>query len=315
MSTMQQQINSSVVAQKELIDNISRSSAQYATKVDLDAFAKQNGINLDAIQKDVASLHANISGMNQVIVNSQGQNQTGLSSTGVKTTTNPLPTPTVVCNGQDIQCPNTDPFGYQKSTQYYTLNEEFLPPGDSKNKAADPVPVGTVGFDASNAKPWSVQIYPRSYDLTNILATDQNGKQYVYNQFAITENGKSYNVPINTAKFVQQFPTPSFSFWNPRIFIGADGLFNTTHLKGEFSPSVDFGFISYGSSRVTPDWSFLQLGVGYGVVDKNLQVQLSPAQYNVGKHIPFMSNTYIGPDLTLSTDGSFMIGAGLRVGL
>lgn len=332
MSVMQTQINTSMVAQKALLDGITRSSSQYVTKQDLDNFAQQNNINLAAIQKDVDSLNAAVGGINQVVVTSQGQNQSGLASTSTKPVVSPAgqtsSTATVTCNGQQIPCPNVDTFGYQKNQQTLALNEQFVvagppdsivPPGTvpSTPQMVSPVPIGSVSFDASNAKPWSVDITPRSYDVTNVLATDQNGKQYVYNQFAITTNGKSYKVPVSTAKFVQQYPTPSFSFWNPRLFLAADAGVGVSHLppRGEVAAGGRLGIMSYGTTKVTPDWSFLQVGAGYGAVSKTLQIEVSPLQYNIGKHLPFMSNTYIGPTLSVGTDGNISVLGGISVGL
>lgn len=329
MSTMQQQLNTSLIAQKTLLDGITRSSSQYVTKQDLDSFAQQNNVNLAAIQKDVGSLNATITGMNQIVVTSQGQNQSGLASTGTKPITHPTPPPpTVTCNGQEIPCPNADPNGYQKNAQDFGLVEQFTSNSSvagvgtglaSGTPAPSPtnVPIGSVEFDASSAKPWSVNIYPRSYDVTNVLATDENGKQTVYNQFSINVNNQSYKVPVGQAKFVQQYPTPSFSFWNPRLFLTADGGVGVSKLpvKGEFVPGGRLGIMSYGTTKTSPDWSFLQVGAGYGVVSGKPQFMLSPLQYNIGKHLPFMSNTYIGPTLSVGTDGNVVVAGGLSVGL
>lgn len=308
MSTMQTQINNSMVAQKALLDGITRSQASYATKQDLDAFAAQNGVDLATIQKDVSTLKATITGMNQVVVSSGGENQGNLPSTGTTPNTTPSTVPTVSCNGQQIPCPNADPYKYQQNQQLMQLNEPF---------SNTPVPMGAVGFSAWQQNPWDVVIYPRSYDVTNVLATDQDGRQYVYNQFAITTNGKTYKLPISTAKFVQQYPAPSFSFWNPRLFLAADGgvVINHAPVTGEVTPNISFGFLSYGKSKVTPDWSFLQVGLGYGGVSGKGQVEVSPVQYNIGAHIPFMKDTYIGPSIGFGFNGNIDIGAGLRVGM
>jgi hypothetical protein len=256
----------------------------------------------------VDSLNATISGMNVVVANSSGENQSNLPSSGTTPNPNPTPGPTVNCNGQQIPCPNADPYGYQKNEQNLQLNEQF---------AQVQVPLGTASFSAWQQNPWSLDLYPRTYDITNVLATDQNGKQYVYNQFSISSNGKSYTVPISSAKFVQQYPAPTFSWWNPRIYLGADAGVNVTHapVNGEFTPNVSFGFMSYGKSKITPDWSFGQVGLGYGVVSQTPQVQISPAQYNVGEHIPFMQNTFVGPVLGVGFKGDISVGLGLRVGM
>jgi hypothetical protein len=330
MSVMQQQLNTSLVAQQALLNGITRSSSQYVTAAQFDAFAQQNNVNLATIQKDVEALNSTITGMNQVTVTSQGQNQTGLASTSTQPTPNPTPPPTVSCNGQQIPCPNTDPYGYVKNTQDFGLVEQFsataqtggsgtgLPSG-TPTPSPTAVPIGSVAFNASSATPWSVNVFPRSYDVTNVLATDQNGKQTVYNQFAITVNNQSYKVPIGTAKFVQQYPSPSFSFWNPHLFLTADAgaELSTFPAKGEFIAGGRLGIMSYGTTKTSPDWSFLQIGAGYGTVSDKLQLMVSPVQYNIGKAVlpSFMNNTYIGPTMSVGVNGNITVGAGLSVGL
>jgi len=52
-ASMQTAINQSMVAQKELADQIMRSQGTYASKQDVEAFAQQNQVNLDAIKSDL----------------------------------------------------------------------------------------------------------------------------------------------------------------------------------------------------------------------------------------------------------------------
>lgn len=314
MNMMQTQL---AVAQKTLSDGITRSESLYVSKADLEAFAAANNVSLTQIQKDISSLNATVSGMNQITVNSGGTNQTGVGSTS--TTPNPAPTnppPTVECNGQAISCPNTDPFGYQKNIQNLQLTEPFSDPTATAKPVS--VPIGQVSFDASNKDPWSVDTYPRSYAVSNVLATDENGKETVYNQFSVTTQGQTYKVPVTTAKFEQQYPTPSFSFWNPKLFLGADVGVNVSHLpavNSEFTPNLSVGILSYGKSKVTPDMTFLDVGVGYGAISKKLQLQVAPVQFNVGQVIPILKNTYVAPIIGIGIDGDVNVGGGLRVSL
>ena len=52
-SKRQEAIETSIVKQKDLIDNITRSMAEYTTKGDLEQFIKDNNINLKAIKDDL----------------------------------------------------------------------------------------------------------------------------------------------------------------------------------------------------------------------------------------------------------------------
>lgn len=307
MKAMQTQITNSLVAQQTLLDGITRSSAQYATKNDLDAFAAANNVSLTAIQQNVATLGATISGMNNVVVSSGGQIATNLPSSN--TTPNPAPpaTTTVNCNGTLIPCPSDDPYNYTKAEQNLSLNETF---GSSQ------VPIGTVGFSAWQSTPWQVNIAPRTYDVSNVIATDQSGKQYLYNQFNITTNGKTYSLPIKSAQFVQQYPAKTFSWWNPRLVMSVSGLADITKPKADFAPGIGVGIMSYGNSLSSPNLSILQVGMGYAALTKTPTVSINPISYNVGKSIPghLVDNTYIGPSIQMGFNGNFYAGAALSVG-
>jgi len=292
ISTRQQAIETQIVQQKELANNIMRSQSGYATKNDIEKFVKDNGINLKAIQDDLSKLHASISAANTVVVMSSGQVVGNLpsSSTGAVN-----PTPTTI-----------DTYGYLKNAQLLNLHEDF---------SGTPVPIGQVGFSAWQQNPWNINVSPRAYKVTNVIGTDDNQRTYVYNKFVVTVDNKDYEVKIAKAETKQEYPTAKWSWWNPRLFIAADGGVNVSKVKGEFTPSLNLGIMSYGQYKTSPDFSVLQVGVGVGVVSQRPQFILTPGAYNIGKHIPLMNNTYIAPSVSVSTDGSFSVMAGLRVGL
>ncbi len=299
-SNRQLAIETQITQQKQLIDGIVRSQSQWATKADMDKFITDQGVNLKAIQDDLDKLNANVTAANHVVIVSNGQTGNNLPSTGTGAT-NPNPTQTTCPDGTSC-----DPNGYQKKEQDLALNEDF---GTSK------VPIGTVGFSAWQKAPWNVDIKPREYDLTNVIGTDENQKVYVYNKFNVKVDGKTYDVPIKTANTVQEYPTAKFSFWNPRLFLGVEGGIGVNPVRGEFSPSLSVGIMSYGQYKTNPDFSVLEVGVAYGTVSQRPQIVVTPVAYNVGKHIPLMSNMYIGPTVSAGTDGNVTFGVGLRVGL
>jgi hypothetical protein len=300
------QIQSQVVAQQQLVDGIVRSQSSYATSADLAKFASDNSINLQAIQDNLKQLNSQLAAINVVTTNSTPQNGSNLASTGTGPA-NPTPPPaTVACtNGT---CPNQDPYGYQKAQQQFTLNEDF---GTLK------VPFGQVGFSAWQQNPWSVTIPERTYNVDTVVGTDVNERQTFYNKFTVNVDGKTYDIPIAKATTEQQVPTASWSWWNPRILLGTDGGININHISGEITPSVSLGIMSYGQYKTTPDFSILEVGVGYGAVNKTGELVITPVAYNLGKKLfsPLMNNAYIGPSLQIGTDGSFGVGLGLRVGL
>lgn len=309
LKSQQSAIQNQVIQQQQLVDGIARSQDQYATKADISKFVSMNDLNLKAIQDNLSKLNASVSSINVIVADSIGQKGNNIPSSNVGPV-NPKPpiTGDVPCpNGGTVKCPNTDPFEYQRAEQDLTLNENF-----DKTK----VPIGTVGFSAWQQNPWNINILPREYNVDTVVGTDENQKQIFYNKFTVKVNEKEYIIPIKTATTKQEYPSPTFSFWNPRLLMGLDGGVNVNHVQGEFVPNINVGIMSYGQYKTTPDLSVLEVGVGYGTVNKTGELIITPVAYNIGKKLfsPFMNNTYIGPSVMVGTDGSFVVGAGLRVG-
>lgn len=320
MKQQQATIAQNQIAQQALIDGITKSSSQFATKGDLDNFITQNGVNLKAIQDSVDQLNGTITAANSIQSDSQAQTATNdpSNSTG-PANPNPIATTTVPCNGTTAICPNADPFGYQKVQQNLTLNEDFAAiPATTTGGVSSPatqVPMGTVGFSAWQADPWNVTIPARQYNVNSVIATDQNQQMTVYNKFSVSVNGKEYDVPIATAKTVQQVPTSSFSFWNPRLNIGVAAGVDVNPVQGEFTPSIGMSAMSYGKYLTQPDLTVLGVGAGYGVISKRPQLVITPITFNLGQVVPLIHNTYIGPSAVVGTDGNVGAELGIQVGL
>lgn len=312
VAAMQTSITNSMVAQENLINNLQRSSSQFATSADLNAFAAQENVNLTAIKANLDSLNASVVAINSVVVQSSGQNQTNVPSSGTKPNPNPPPTTTTVsCNGGTASCPGPiDTYKFTQNIQTLALNEDF---------ATVQVPIGSVSFDASQPKPWSETIYPRTYDIVNTIGANSTTTQMiVYNQLSITANGKTQTVPITSSKLVQQVPAPSFSWFNPRLMLSMNGGINLSEatIKGEATPSIGLQVMSYGSSKSSPSISVLGVGVGYEIVSKKATIIVNPIGFNIGKVIGggIVDNTFIGPSIQVDTKGDVSVGAGLSVG-
>lgn len=304
ISTRQQTIETSMVKQKELVDGTMRSQNEYATKADIDKMITDNGVSLKAIQDDLKTLHAEITAANTISVVSTGQKVGNLPSSHVGPA-NPNPTTNIV-----------DTYGYFSKAQLLDLHENF---------EGTQVPIGQVGFSAWQQSPWNISILPRDYKVTNVIGTDENNRTYVYNKVVVNAGGKDYNVKITSAETKQEFPDAKWNFWNPKLFLGADGgvSIQTTPplpgsgsiVSGQFVPSLSFGFISYGRYKPNPIFSVAQIGLGVGVVDRKPELVVTPIAYNLGQKLPFISNTYIGPSVTVGTSGAIGILVGMRIGL
>lgn len=311
IKNQQTAIQTQIVAQQQLVDGIVRSQSQWATKEDINKFAQDSGINLKAIQDNLNGLNAQVTSINVAMTSSQGQVANNLPSTHTGPVNPNPPAPVPCVNGV---CPNQDPFGYQKAEQDLALNENL---GTLK------VPFGTVGFSAWQKDPWNINIYPKDFIVDTVVGMDENERQYFYNKFTVQVHDKAdpkqvttITVPITSATTKQEYPTAKWSWWNPRLLMGLDGGVNITRVKGEFTPHVGVGIMSYGQYKTTPDFSILEVGIGYGTVNKTPEVVITPVAYNIGKNLfsPLMNNTYIAPSLSIGTDGSLGAGAGLRVG-
>lgn len=298
ISTRQTAIETSLVVQKELADNIMRSQGQYATKADIDKFIAASNVNLKAIQDDLDKLHAEVNSVNVVTVKTGGTVATNVPST----TTGPT-------NPNPIDPTKPDPFGYMKTQQKLTLNEDF---------SGIQVPIGDVGFSAWQDKPWSLNVAPRQYKMVNVVGLDENERSYFYNKFTINVNNKDYDVKITTAETKQEYPIAKFSFWNPRLFLTAGGGISLTQapIQGSANAGVTLGIMSYGKYKTTPDISVLQLGIAYQTGSQRPAAILNPVNFNIGGLLPkgLANNTYIGPSIQVDTAGNVVTGANLSLG-
>lgn len=307
MSNRQIAIESQVVAQKQLIDNIVRSQNQYATRGDVEKFIKDSGVNLKAIKEDLNKLNAEVVAANAVTVRSTGYVASNVASTSTGTK-NPTPTvPTATCDGKEVECTGFDPHGYYVAQQNMTLTEPFA--------NGVQVPIGSVGFSAWQEKPWNVEVKPREYHVTNVVGTDENQRTYIYNKFSVKVDGKDYDVKIDNAETKQVYPESKFTFWNPRLYLGASAGVNVKELSAEAAPTLQLGIMSYGRYKKQPDIVVLEVGAGYEVDAGEPAVVVTPFTYNIGKHIPLMNNTYIGPSVAIDPKANFAVMAGISVGL
>jgi hypothetical protein len=297
-------IESQIVKQKELLDGIVRSQNEFTSKKDLEEFIKDNNINLKAIKEDLSKLKGDVYAINIAIIGSLGQKGTNIptSNTGPK---NPDPIPKPKCPDGTV-CPNIDPFGYLAQQQNLDLDEDF---GTTK------VPIGSVGFSAWKDKPWSIDIKPREYNIATVVGKDENQRSYFYNKVTVNVDGKPHDLPIKSATTKEEYPEDKWNFWNPRLFVGVDGGVGVNPVEGKFTPSVNLGIMSYGKYSNQPDFSVLEVGAGFDAISKKPQLILTPAAYNVGKHIPLMNNMYVGPSVQVGTDANVSVMLGVRVGL
>ena len=302
-----QKQNDTLTEMKELKDNWVRGQTQVVTKKELEDLAKS--LNIEQINKDLEKLGAKIDGIAITVASSSGYHGTDLGSTGTIHRENPgTNVTTIPCpNGGVVNCPTQDPFGFLSAEQRLSIFEPFP---DNIN-----IPFGESGFKAWQQKPWSLDVYKRNYNVQTVIGEDDNGKKYVYNRMSVDVNGKTYPMKVTSSKLVEELPESKFRF-SPRIHLGVSGgaIVNPTP-SAEFTPTVEVALFSYGRTSLSPDWTFLSVGVGFETQATKPALVVSPVNYNIGHHLPLVSNLHIGPAVTVDTQGSFSVLAGIRVGL
>lgn len=296
-------IESSIVEQKELSNNILRGQATYASKKDIEKFIKDQGFSLNEIKSDLNKLQAGIVATSRTSVVSTGTFYKNVPSTALGKINESYEPPK--CEDGTL-CLNTDKHGYFLSQQKVDVSERFKDIN---------IPIGTIGFSAWEKNPWEVEIKSRKYSLSSVLGRDENERIYLYSNFSIEIDGEEHTVPISSSEIKQEFPEANFSFFNPRLFLGADAGINLSSITGEFSPSLNIAIMSYGRFKKSPDISILQVGAGIGVASQKFEVNISPVLYNIGKHIPLMNNFYVGPSMHINTDADVSVMMASRVAL
>lgn len=81
-------------------------------------------------------------------------------------------------------------------------------------------------------------------------------------------------------------------WWNPKVDLGL-GMGITSKLGFGWVADLGFSVAAYGVTKDDITWRFLRLGMG--VAPGGFSLTLSPAQLNVGKFLPLISNMWLTP--------------------
>jgi hypothetical protein len=297
-------IGSSLVEMKQLQDNIVRNESKYVTEKQLKDFAKESNIDLAPIKKDLKELSAEIRGISKVVSITPGGSYTGLPSTGS------TPRPQIPASPSKAKCPDgtkcPDEFGYLSATQKLELKE---PLANDKS-----MPWGEVSFSAWRKNPWDYNVYSRRYTSVSVISMNEDERHFVHSKMYVEVNGKKEALPIAKAEFVEEYPESKFRF-NPNLYLGVDAAFKLLPFEGEGIPNLTLSIFNYGKFKNKPDWTILNLGLGYAIDDKNSAISINPISYNIANHIPLVSNMYIGPSFNIGLNSSVYLGLGIHAGL
>lgn len=305
ISVQQQEMNNAVTEMRQLTKDITVSQSKMATKEEINKLV--DSMDMDSIQEDVNKLRASIIAAGALNVLTPGGKASNLPSTNVGPG-RPISVVTVPCpNGGTVTCPPNDMFGYNSHAQTLDLSEPF-------NKDLS-VPFGKSMFQAWEPKPWTLEVYPREYSVSTVIARDDNDKITTYHKFQISTQGKSYSVPIKS-DFIEQTPTESKFRFSPRLNLGVEIGARVYPLpEAEGIPNLSVSLFSIGKSKNDPNWQILKLGAGVAVHHPAFTGIITPVTYNLGHHLPLMNNLHIGPSFIVDTTTSVGVTFGISAGL
>lgn len=300
-------LEKSMVEMKELADGIVRNQSKFVSNDDLNKFAKDLGLNLDAVRDDLKTLGAQVQGISSVMAASRGYHGGNLPSD--HTTPGGPGSGPPTCPDNTV-CP--DPYGYLSHSQTKNLSEPF----DNNVE----VPIGYTTFEAWKEHPWTVDVLPRTYHVTSVLGQDEDGRHYSYSKIDIEAGGKKYPIKINKAEFQEEMPSNKFSWWNPKVGLGINGGLSvaTTALPekrftGLVAPGIYFSPFSYGKTKTKPTVIFPLVGVGYDAINNTAAFTISPIAWNIGSVVSFINNTFLAPALGVDHTGRVSVSGGLIV--
>lgn len=150
----------------------------------------------------------------------------------------------------------------------------------------------------------------QSFDVTLVELEHGQANPTYLRVWELGPDGKRMEPPLTVSQFDvirRQKSSTSFHLFNPKIDVAVVGVW-----RDSITPSgmaeVGISMSTYGDTRDDSRWRFLRLSGQ--VSEDGVGVGLCPASYNVGKHLPVVSNVWLSP--CYSYNG--MHGGGVSVG-
>jgi hypothetical protein len=281
-SDLKSDIQQSHVAYAQISETLARAENRMVTKLELDAFARQTGIDLKAIKKDLKGLGADLSAVGETIASIEGQIEENQGSDDV-VDHDP--------GEQPENCELCDVYGYTASTQI-------------KDIKVGEMPHAKVEFDASKEKPWTVKSDDIDVKVVTVLGeSDEDDVTIFYHTISMFNKtrpelaDKEFKLKITSSEFVQTLDnSKEFYWWAPHLDLSFDNGFILDTDGDDFyraGASLGFNVMAYGRNKHDNDWRFIRLGVGINSKE-HAYVTLEPARYNIGKFIPLISDLWLG---------------------
>lgn len=176
------------------------------------------------------------------------------------------------------------------------------------------LPTGWVKYHPAlkGEDPFTVFNYPLEYYTTVIRSEKEDGTfsysvdAYVENNYVKSSRGKKFPIHIKNVSFEDRKITEKHFRFNPRLALS--GAINDKNMF----PMLNMSLWSYGRTKRDMDWRFFIVGAGlyssgsttYGAF------ALSPVEYNLGNHVPFVENFFVGPTINFNSSGD--VGYGIQ---
>jgi hypothetical protein len=138
---------------------------------------------------------------------------------------------------------------------------------------------------------WTSRPYPIKFTTQLTLGESDDRKDLYVHLFMENDDikeyrGKKFPLTINEVEWIERPPKDKEFMFNPRVSLGAS-------IGTKMYPNLGLSFYSYGRTIRDMDWAFLRLGAGANT--DSIFFQLSPAEYNIGNHVPVVENLFFGP--------------------
>jgi hypothetical protein len=166
-------------------------------------------------------------------------------------------------------------------------------------------------------KQWKTGVYPLEYHSEIIQSEQEDGQWNTYTRVWFENNkdsaSKGLEVPvkIESSEFKQvKNEDERFYLWAPHLNLNFD-LTLSSDLDTGAAGGLSLSLMGYGRTKNDLTWQFLDFGIStngdvtYG--------KITPFKYNIGRHLPLIENSFIGPFFGYSTDGDTMWGVGLSI--
>lgn len=196
-----------------------------------------------------------------------------------------------------------------KKVMYRTENEEG-------EKVEVPIAWAMYYPNREPDKRWKTGVYPLEYHSKIIQTEQEDGQWNTYTQVWFENNkdresrGLEVPVDITSSEFKQVVDRKKeFHWWAPHVNLNLDAGYGGGGEK--VGGGLSFSTSGYGRTKNDLTWRFLDFGISTDGDD--LWGKFSPFAYNIGEHVPLVSNTFIGPHVGYSTDGDIFVGLSLSI--